>query len=154
MSHTITGQGNPSTFRDIHYLDGQLFKYNISNNLNKEEKQKIIICLIDVVKERVNPEIKEHAIQALHTISNDVGTSSNFSSPDNLKAEDILIAIANSLIEIKDNEVINTAMNNLGEQMSDMVRTSGWCPQGRCTRLWNVYMILRDYLDGVYLPPN
>lgn len=147
MSSTIVGNGNPHSFRDIHYLDGKLYKYNFSNKMSNLDKQKIIVCLIGLINERANREVKDFGVHGLKVIAQEVGTRANYSSPDNLVAEDILVAIGEALVEVNDDEVIDTVVNHISEQMSDLIKTNGWCPQGRCTRLFSVYMFLQDYLD-------
>ena len=51
--------------------------------------------------------------------------------------------ICSLLAEIQELEVVDTALNHIGEQMKDMFATSGTWPSGRL-RLFQVYMFLRD----------
>ena len=152
MSKTIKGDGDPHSFPDIHYLDGKLFKYKLSNRYSIEEKQKIIFSLANLIAERANNQIKNFGIKALQVIASDAGSLSNFSRADNLFAEDILVAIAELVIEVNDDEIVNTVVNHIAEQMYDLIITNGWCPQGRVNRLHNVLVFLKDFIDGVHLP--
>ena len=140
MSTTINGNGNFHNFRDIHYLDGKLHKYNIHTRYSVQLKNKIITNLMEIIHKRGNPNIRDFGLKGLAIIRNDIGKHPNFSNPDNLLADDILCDIHDLLMEIKDNEVINTTINHICEQMHDMIQTNGYCPQGRCTRLFEVYI--------------
>lgn len=151
MSHTIDGGGNANTFRDIHgEMDGKLYKYNLNTEYSIETKKRLIACLIKLVEERANPNIKPFGIQGLSIILNDSGQNPNYLHADKLYADDILAGICELLVDEKDEEVINTVVNHLCEQMSDMIRTNGYCPSGRC-RVFSVYMFLRDYKEGKHI---
>jgi len=152
MSNSIDGKGSYNSFRDIHYLDGKLYKYNIYTKFPAEIKSKMISNLILLITKIGNNAVKEYGIKGLEIIRNDIGKHPNYSSPDNILADDILVDIHELLMNVNDNEVFKTVINHICEQMHDMIKTNGYCPQGRCTRLFEVYMFLRDYVDKVYLP--
>lgn len=155
MAHIIDGSGNSSTFPDIHgQSDGKLFHYGIKSRFSIDEKQKLINGLIDLVRRRANHSIMEFGVQALSTISRDVGQEANWQGPDGIFADDLLADICELIVIINDNEIVDTAINHLCEQFADMIRTGGWCPTGRCSRIFQVYMILRDYYDGVHQSPD
>jgi hypothetical protein len=150
MAHTIDGSGNSSAFPDIHgQADGKLFRYGITSRFSIEEKQKLINGLMELVRRRANHMIMEFGIQALSTISRDAGQGANWQGPDGMFADDLLADICELIVIINDQEIVDTAINHLCEQFADMIRTGGWCPTGRCSRIFQVYMILRDYLDGI-----
>src|SRR5579872_507990 len=118
MAHTILGQGNSNLFADIHQVsEGKLFNYGIKTRFPVEERKRIISCLINLVNERANPEIRNFGIHGLSLILNDTGTASNFQVLDNVSADDILVEISEMLSIEKDIEVIDTAVNHLSEQM-------------------------------------
>jgi hypothetical protein len=73
---------------------------------------------------------------------------------DKIFACDVACEICDILSGIKDEEIIDTTVNHISEQMSDMIRTNGLCPAGRLNRLYNIYTFLRDYVDGVHLTPD
>lgn len=156
MSHTITGSTNPQSFRDIHYLDGSLYTYDLQKEsaLSNEGKAKIMEGLINAVRERANPEIRTECIHALKVIQRSIGTSSNYTHADKLRAEDVFVAIADELVQVDDDEVINTVINHIAEQMSDLLRTNGWCSSGRVIRAMNIYTFIKDYNNKSYLPRN
>lgn len=147
MSHIIRGQGNPNTFGCVHAAgDGKLGQHNVITRFSVESKKEIITKLILVIIERANPEIKEWGVKGVSLILNDVGAHPNFQVTDRILACDILIEIILILNDVKDMEVIDTAINHICEQMSDMIQTNGTCPSGRANRLFSVLVYLRDYM--------
>lgn len=150
MSHTIRGEGDPNTFSCVHAQgDGKLYRYGISTRFPRETRITLQNCLIDLLKERANPEVLPYGIHGLQVIRDASGTEANYQSTDGMFADDILCEIAELITEVKDDEIIDTAINNIAEQMKDMIVTNGFCPSGRCVRLFQIYMTLRDYKDGV-----
>jgi hypothetical protein len=87
-------------------------------------------------------------------IARDAGGAANWQGADQLFADDVVAEICSLLVEIHELEVVDTALNHIGEQMKDMFATSGTCPSGRANRLHQVYMFLKDYVEGAYLPPH
>lgn len=153
MSHTITGSGVP--LYCVHReSDGKIYKYGITTRFSINDKKNLIDCLIQVVRDRANPQVREYGIRGLEVIRNDAGTQPNYQNIDGLFADDILCEICDIISEVDDDEVINTAINHIAEQMRDLITTNGWCSSGRVGRLIQCYMILRDYRDGVYLSPE
>lgn len=152
MAHTILGQGNASAFADIHQVsEGKLFKYNITRRFPTEDKKKIILCLVNLIKERANPQIRDFGIHGIMLIGRDADTQANFQASDNISADDILVEICDLLVDEKDDEIIDTVVNHLSEQMKDMLTTNGTCPVGRASRVFEIYMFLRDTKDNVHL---
>ena len=151
MSFTIDGGGNFFNFPDIHGVsDGKLIKYNIFTRYSVEVKKKIIDCLIKLVDERANDSVKYYGIKGLTLIRDESGMSTNYQSVDNLLADDILVEISILLSDESDDEVIDTCINHLCEQMCDMIRTSGYCPSGRVNRVFQVFMILNDFRNNFH----
>lgn len=149
MSHTVNGGGNLNSFPDIHAVtDGKLMKYGIRTRYDSEDIYRFITCLIEIVNERANPAVKLYGINGLAIIKNDIKKPPNYQAVDKIYADDILADICIFISRVEDIEVIDTAVNHISEQMSDMINTSGTCPSGRVNRLFQVYMFLRDYLDG------
>lgn len=152
MSHTIDGSGNLHSFRDIHgQMDGKLIKYPIQTRFTVQDKQRLIYALIEIMRERANSSVREFGIQGLGIIARDAGTPPNWQGADGFYADDILAEICSLLVNVKDDDVVDTVINHLGEQMSDMIQTNGLCPSGRL-RVFQCYMILKDYFDGSHLP--
>ena len=146
MSQTIRGQGNPHTFGCVHAAgDGKLKHHNVITKFSVEYKKEIIKNLLPIIYERANPEIKEWGIRGISLIMNDTGMPPNYQGADVLLADDVLIDIILILNNTKDLEVIDTAINHICEQMSDMLQTNGTCPSGRVNRLYSVLNYLRDY---------
>jgi hypothetical protein len=89
-------------------------------------------------------EFKNYSIQSIKNIINDIGKSPNYDGTNDLKAEDVLYLILAKLKTLRKKEkedVIFDHMSNIIIQLSDMV-TSGPCPQGRCTRLWQLFNMM------------
>jgi len=152
MSHVIRGEGLPTIC--VHRAgDGKLYKpYGIRTQFTRETKQKLFDCLCQLINEKANPEIKQFGINVIQVIKHDIQAPPNFLGSDGLFADDILAEICVFLAEEKDDEVVSTTINHICEQYADLVRTSGFCPSGRTSRLFQIYMFLRDKKDGVHLP--
>jgi hypothetical protein len=151
MAHTIDGVGIPKL--EIHSeTDGKLFKYGITTRFSISDKKRLIGCLIDVVRDRANEQVRDYGVRGLQIIQESAGCAPNFQVPDGIYADDILCEICEILTEVKNEEIINTAINHISEQMKDAAVTNGWCSTGRASRSMNVYMFLRDYKDGIHLP--
>ena len=155
MSGIIDGSGNLNTFPDIHAVsDGKLIKYDIKTRFKIDTKRRLIECLIQLIKERGNESIKQYGIDGITMIKLDTQQPPNYQCVDKLYADDVLAEICDIIASEDDDEIIDTAVNHLCEQMSDMLRTSGTCPSGRVNRCFEVYMFLKDYKDGVHLPKS
>ena len=100
---------------------------------------------------RLEHDISKTRIQGLEIIARDAGTPPNWQGADGFYADDVVAEICALLVNVKDEVVVDTVINHLGEQMSDMIQTGGLCPSGRL-RVFQCYMILRDYFDGTHLP--
>lgn len=155
MAHNIDGGGNLNRFPDIHAAsDGMLIKYGITTRFPLETKHHLIDCLIALVSDRATPAVKQYGIDGLSLIKRDIEKPPNYQGADKLWADDVLCEICDILADITDDEILDTAVSHIAEQMSDMIKTSGTCPSGRVNRLIQVYMILRDFKDGNHLPPS
>lgn len=153
MSHSINGSGDAKL--EIHSLtDGKLIKYGIRTRFSNDNKKQLINCLISVIRDRANLEVKDFGIRGLEIIRESIGAPPNYQSFDALLADDIVCEICDLITDIADEEIINTVINHISEQLKDMITTNGTCPSGRCNRLMNVYTFLRDYTDGVHLSPE
>lgn len=147
MAHNIDGSGNLASFPDIHkVIDGKLTNHNIRTRFSNIDKQRLIESLISLINDRANPSIKQYGISGLRLIQKDVGSAPNWQGCDGLFADDVLADICEMISIIKDSDIINTAINHIAEQMSDMIKTNGTCPTGRL-RVMQIYVFLKDYLQ-------
>ena len=124
---------NPSSFIDVHTFDGSL-SHNIKNRFTLEEKCVMFNWLI--VQINTISSLDCDSITGLKLVIENT-QHSNFDSKNNVYADDILVEICAKLIDVKENERISI-LKNIAEQMSDMYRL-GQCPQGRTTRLIQIY---------------
>lgn len=146
MSHIIKAQGNPDTFGCVHAAgDGKLSNHNVTTRFPVEAKKEIISSFLKVIMERANPEIRNYGMQGVSLVLHDTGRGPNYQGADGILADDVLIEIILILNKSTDVEVIDTAINHICEQMSDMLRTNGTCPSGRVNRLFSILVYLRDY---------
>lgn len=147
MSNINWGGGNIASFPDIHSVsDGKLIRYNIHTKYSIGDKQRIIASLIELVNRRADPSVRNFGVKGLEIIARDAGSSANWQPVDGLFADDTLVDICIMLSQITDGDVVDTALNHISEQMSDMFNSNGLCSAGRNNRLFQVYMVLRDYL--------
>ena len=144
MSHIINGSGKHFSFQEIHsYTEGKLYKYDI-NKVDKATKSNLFNCLIELISKHANENIKNAGITGIKLIYKDIEAPPNFSNSDNILADDVLAEICILISKQQDAEVIMTAVNHICEQMSDMLVTHGTCPVGRVSRLYQIFMFLRD----------
>lgn len=150
MAQTINGSGNPHSYGDVHAAsDGQLKQYSFPVHFTVPEKQRLIQSLAHVIMERGNKEIREYGVQGLAIISRDAGQPPNWQAIDKIAADDVAAEICVLLIRVNDDQIIDTCINHISEQLADMIKTNGFCPSGRVNRLYQCYMIIHDYLEGM-----
>jgi hypothetical protein len=111
---------------DTHSFDGLLDKSVIFSSTNQFQK------VIDHIRPQLNPI----AGTFFNLLLNDINTPLNYSVADNMKVEDILSNFIHCL-EHKDFIPI------LEEQLCDMA--TGFCPEGRVNRLFQVLMAFTVY---------
>jgi len=113
---------------DTHSFDGRidrtLLPLDDVHNLAREEKQRRGELVLQALSGR-----KPEALHYLQTIVNNIGNSANHDPSNDIWAEDLLCL----MMAMLDNE---SFLNQLEEQLCDM--RTGFCPQGRTTRLWQV----------------
>ena len=126
---------DPSSFIDVHVFDGS-WSHNITTKFNLEEKNVIFDWLIKQIGENVD----YNAIGGLKLVIGDTQQYPNFDPRNNIYADDILAEICVMLVEMNENDR-NDVLKNILEQMSDMYLL-GRCPQGRSTRLIQIYKSL------------
>lgn len=150
MAQTINGEGNPVI--DVHFADGKLYPgYNITTRFSIQEKLEIQDKMITLVGNYANESIRAFGVQGLNIIKGDTQGPGNWLETDKVFADDIVCEIFVLLTWVNEREVIDTVLNHIAEELGDMIKTNGFCPSGRCCRLFQVYMFLRDYLDTVYM---
>lgn len=148
---TLYGTGNPHSFGCVHAAgDWKLYKYNVPTRFTVEQRKNIISLIIALVNVRAQTQVREAGMRTLKIVQESTGTQQNYMN--NMYADDLLCEIASMIAEERDQEVINTTINMLAEQMSDLENTKGYCPSGRQIRVFEVYMFLRDYTDKLHLP--
>ena len=124
---------------NTHTYDGKLKNaikehYDIlreTHSINIDDKKKVLENLKITIEECDIPS----ATRAMNLIINNCGDLPNYDPSNDLWAEDLLYLI--------NKKISNDTISVLAEQLSDIV-TSGPCPPGRTTRLWQVYLFLYD----------
>lgn len=118
------------TFMDVHRFDYSYKDQPLEpSTLTLNEKRD----WIDRLMERMT---NQAAIHGTRLIIANIGQTGNMDHTNQKAAEDILVLLAKHVLE-KDHEFLPM----IEEQLQDMVQL-GQCPQGRTTRLWQLYKAL------------
>ncbi len=126
---------------DVHELDGKLIDIKVSPMSDKVKK-----VAYDMYEFVLNNDEKikkapfyNDALEGFRLIKNDHGNAANYDSSNNKHAEDIFAHIIAEIAKTKDTNVLYI----LSEQLADMAKL-GRCPQGRCTRLLQIYISMKS----------
>lgn len=80
-------------------------------------------------------QVSAMAGRVVAAIHKDSQLSPNYDNTDDVFADDLLASLCWRLEKLDEPDDM---IRLLDEQFCDLVRTNGWCPQGRCTRVWQV----------------
>ena len=117
---------------DVHTFDGKLLnKFNITKIFSNNEKKKYFLEFKSELK-------SQEAKSCVAMIINHINTMNNYDPTNKINAEDILMEIINM-------DYINI-LDFIDEQLSDCYKL-GQCPQGRTTRLFQIWLALSKDVD-------
>ena len=127
-----------SELTNTHYYDGKLTEaIIISPNISKLNKINIIQDLKTLLETESNHPLYYGAMAALKIIQADINNPENYDATNNLRADNILYLLVKKL----ETNIDKSLKSVILEQLSDII-SSGSCPQGRCTRLYQIYISL------------
>ena len=124
----------PTPRQDVHVFDGKLVPIPIFL-----PEQKRSVATPNALRLLSCQLLTNAARLAFDTI---VAGTGNHDSKNNYNAYELLVAVAHLFCLLPDGDK-NAHLKMIDEQLSDM-QTSGMCPQGRCTRLYQVYTALQN----------
>lgn len=127
--------------QDTHSYDGHLKDRLVnvtSTTATKNDKINSFNDLKNKIGSITSPLVVT-ALKAIDLIINSIGTS-NYDPTNNVHADDLLYLIIDKLKDPSIDVLMDVII-----QLSDII-TSGPCPQGRCTRLAQIYFSLYDDL--------
>lgn len=125
---------------DVHTYDGQLPRMDIKEFKTFDKKENFAkLHKIIIEHKHLDNKIKQFSTKAVQIIMDDIDKNNNYSGSDLQRADDVLSHICMKIFSDTDQDTI---VQNLAEQLSDIV-TSGSCPQGRVTRLFQLYMAFK-----------
>ena len=127
-----------SNFIDVHTFDGK-WNHDITTKHNLEYKEKIFNVLLEEVKKIGTDD----SIKGLTLVIENTQKQPNYDCSNKLFADDILVEICIKLSAIDNEDHRNDILRLLSEQMCDMYKL-GQCPQGRTTRLIQVWNSIRE----------
>jgi hypothetical protein len=120
---------------NVHIYDGK-WKHDIKTTASPDEKRILFRLLYaDMESLDVDPD----SLKGLVTIIDDIGLRANYDTENSVWAEDILVEILKKTIG-SSLENRRDILINISEQLADMYRL-GSCPQGRSTRLYQLYLV-------------
>ena len=126
---------NYNSFIDVHTFDGRWkIKKEVKSRITIEDKHKLLRWFLEKVENVTDDDGKK----GLQLVINDTQNINNYDSKNLIYADDILGEI---FLELLKKDDIEDYCKILLEQMRDMY-LSGRCPQGRTTRLIQVYISL------------
>jgi len=126
---------------DVHEFDGKLADVKvppISDRVKKAAYDMYEFVLNNDEKLKKAPFYKD-AMEGFKLIR-DGGIGANYDSSNNKHAEDIFTHIIALTAKSEDSTNI---LYTLSEQLADMAQL-GRCPQGRCTRLLQIYLSMKN----------
>ena len=120
---------------EVHSYDGallsqkdKLVKLSTIEKMSMEEKMNAVL---EIKKKLTVKGISPSGMANLHSIISHIGCSPNYDPTNKVRAEDLLIYLGD-FIDTEDYAVlINTQLEEI---------SLGPCPQGRCTRLFQIAM--------------
>lgn len=140
-------------FRDVHVYDGK-WSHDIKTEVSIQEKCELFNSLYQEIKTIGNGVDVSSALKGLVLVVENTQRPSNFDPANNIYADDILVEICKmitidklvttkvgtSLDESRPelSEKMYDSLMNVAEQLGDMYNL-GQCPQGRSTRLIQIY---------------
>ncbi len=130
---------------NTHYYDGKLSDILVQIVQNQQEnnsdeltteKNTLFTRLSKDIKESplVPPQYRRTAVIAINKIMQSIRQPANYDRTNGLYADDVLYLVCKHIYETMNME----ALQYLSEQLSDII-TSGQCPQGRSTRVFQVF---------------
>ena len=118
-------------FRNVHIYDGHLKGiYTDEHKYSNSEKRELIESFAKILS-------KQPALKMLALILKDINNGSNYDSSNDIDASDVLATILTHKVMTKD------IVKLLEEQLVDTF-SLGQCPQGRSTRMIQIYNIIKD----------
>jgi hypothetical protein len=124
----------PAGAESVHIYDGKLFKVPIPERTIEEKKVLFELFMIRISSLKVERSIIDNLVM----IMNDTRKPQNYLATDNIYADDILAEIIDIMMKKTDTDV----MTVLFEELLDM--TTGRCSSGRCVRLYQIFLALRN----------
>lgn len=120
---------------NVHVFDGKIDinykKSLIKGRISVDDKVKLFRLLFSRVNDRAKPY--------LQMIADNIQGHANYEVGNDLYADDILAEIC-LFLEKSDND--GSIFKTLEEQLAEI--SGGTCPSGRTTRLWQIYVAIRD----------
>lgn len=119
---------------DTHFYDGKLISRYEQLLITEERNKKLIEQLVKHIND-------VDASKAINLIIRSIGTGSNYDKTNDVYADKLLFSICEKLFSIKNKEIFDDILDLLKMQLSDIIKL-GSCPEGRCTRLAQIFFIL------------
>lgn len=111
---------------DIHQFDGSYRNLIPNEYFTQQEKQELF--------SRLEGKMSQKGFSVVQTIYKDCKLQPNYDNRNNVYADDLLASLCYRMDKNEDWSLVSL----LDSQYCDLVDTSGWCPQGRTTRTWQV----------------
>ncbi len=126
---------SPATFQDVHVYDGRIRNVKLAYKVDEENKQQLF-------KFFHNSRLTDDTAKlGVRMIASDTQKPPNYDPSNDKYADDLLAALIIYMLETETTEgkeSTESLTRVIEEQLSDFVKL-GQCPQGRCTRLLQVY---------------
>lgn len=132
--------------KNVHEFDGKWDKKSrIDSKFSKSEKESMFLLLDRLLSCKISGSENPNSVAraGLKLIRDSTGEYANYDRANEIYADDILAELCVILSKIKDDKSKTADLiKNISEQLTDM-NNLGQCPQGRTTRLWQLYQSFR-----------
>lgn len=124
-----------NNYTNVHAFDGH-WSHDIKTNTSMENKCKLFNSLYQDIKDL---GVEPTSLQGLILVVENSQKPANYDPINKIYADDILVEICKKLSYTPDKR--HDTLMNISEQLSDMYQL-GQCPQGKSTRLIQIYNYL------------
>lgn len=122
---------------DVHIFDGH-WSHDIKTNISMDDKCKLFNSLY---RDMTNLHVDSNSLKGLFLVVENTQKESNYDPINKIYSDDILAEICQKIVYMSSDVEKHDTIMNISEQLSDMYLL-GQCPQGRSTRLIQIYNCL------------
>ena len=131
---------SPNDYIDVHTMDSK-YTHHIETRFDKNSKME----RFEKLKTEVKSLLPIINTRGLEVVINDTETDANWDKINNLKADDVLVELYEYLKDRSTEDKVSF-YSLIIEELNDMI-AMGTCPQGRTTRIYQIYTAMTDIVN-------